>query len=307
MDDVRIHDFWVNRDREGYIAAAQKYLRLLSGDLVPKQVASRWYNLNGIMAETSGDLWIHREQDEVWWTVSSPAPPSYTIQPDKNPRDKPTNVTICWKPCEEWKDRDTQGRPLKWKGLHQKAHDFLITEGTLQELSADNANYAMALVHGASLDPWHTRPDWKKKANGSKNSQVRFGDSKQITFARMAFAALEAHGQSGRENTRINKIKNFGFLDKNALEKYIALLFEEQDGICALTDLSLALDDDDDRPEMKCSLDRIDSNGHYEPGNLQIVCKFANRWKGADDNDTFKRLIEEVRSLGTLNATRIVT
>jgi hypothetical protein len=46
--------------------------------------------------------------------------------------------------------------------------------------------------------------------------------------------------------------------------------------------------------EMKASLDRIDSNAHYEAGNLQVVCRFINRWKGADSNSQFKRLIERV-------------
>jgi hypothetical protein len=51
---------------------------------------------------------------------------------------------------------------------------------------------------------------------------------------------------------------------------------------------------DGDR-ELRCSLDRIDSSKHYEQGNLQAVCKFANRWKGASENEDFKRLIEVVR------------
>lgn len=42
---------------------------------------------------------------------------------------------------------------------------------------------------------------------------------------------------------------------------------------------------------MLASLDRIDSNGHYMLGNLQIVCRFANRWKSDGDNDNFMRLI----------------
>lgn len=30
-------------------------------------------------------------------------------------------------------------------------------------------------------------------------------------------------------------------------------------------------------PELAASLDRIDSDGHYERGNLQVVCWFSNR------------------------------
>jgi hypothetical protein len=47
------------------------------------------------------------------------------------------------------------------------------------------------------------------------------------------------------------------------------------------------------------SVDRKDSNGHYEVGNLQIVCQFINFWKGDSDNEEFKRLLMLVRGLET--------
>jgi len=39
----------------------------------------------------------------------------------------------------------------------------------------------------------------------------------------------------------------------------------------------------------------VDSSRHYEPGNLQVVCKFVNQWKGAMANEEFKRLIAKIR------------
>jgi len=42
------------------------------------------------------------------------------------------------------------------------------------------------------------------------------------------------------------------------------------------------------------SMDRIDSNGHYEFGNLQVVCQFVNFWKSDSDNSEFKRLLRLV-------------
>jgi hypothetical protein len=47
---------------------------------------------------------------------------------------------------------------------------------------------------------------------------------------------------------------------------------------------------------MFASLDRIESSGHYVKGNLQVVCRFANFWKGATDNKEFRRLIAVVQS-----------
>ncbi|KQW33509.1 hypothetical protein ASD02_18875 [Ensifer sp. Root1252] len=31
--------------------------------------------------------------------------------------------------------------------------------------------------------------------------------------------------------------------------------------------------------DMLASVNRIDSNGHYEPKNVQLVCQFVNFWK----------------------------
>ena len=39
----------------------------------------------------------------------------------------------------------------------------------------------------------------------------------------------------------------------------------------------------------------IDSDAHYAEGNLQIVCRFANRWKNNDQDSNFRRLIAAVR------------
>lgn len=45
----------------------------------------------------------------------------------------------------------------------------------------------------------------------------------------------------------------------------------------------------------RASLDRIDSDGHYEKGNLQLVCRFINFWKQAADDQEFRPLINFVR------------
>jgi hypothetical protein len=55
MDDIRVHSFWKNGDKEGYIRQAQQQLRLAGGGQVPKTVASRWFNLNNVFMETAGD------------------------------------------------------------------------------------------------------------------------------------------------------------------------------------------------------------------------------------------------------------
>ncbi|MCY3985208.1 MAG: hypothetical protein OXE85_14985, partial [Roseovarius sp.] len=73
---------------------------------------------------------------------------------------------------------------------------------------------------------------------------------------------------------------------------YLHDLLQQQNRRCALTDIPLETDSKTKNPEFLCSLGRIDSNGHYEPGNMQVVCRFINRWKGDDDNNEFKRLLD---------------
>lgn len=297
MDDERVHPFWLRNDRDGYIQEAQKVLRLASGGPVPKPVASRWFNLNAILAATVGDLWIHREKTELWWTESVQARLEAQVINDPHPLSGPARIYLYHKRCSAWLDRNKKGALLGWDGLHAKAKEFLFTEGTFQKLSDDNADYARALVAGDDLSSWHNRPDWKTKADNAKRAPVTYFDSRRRTIVRMAMTAMTTVDQSGDISLTVKKDKVLGFRNQFELEKYIDDLMTGQDGMCALTGLRMLYDDDDGDSELCCSLDRIDSSGHYERGNLQIVCKSANRWKGASDNDKFLNLIAKVRTL----------
>lgn len=112
----------------------------------------------------------------------------------------------------------------------------------------------------------------------------------------MAMQAFATAAQSGDTSIATKKDKQCRFRDRFDMEKYLRELFQSQDGVCALTGIRMLFDDDGDDPDLLCSLDRIDSASHYERGNLQIVCRFANQWKSASDNDNFSRLIAMVRS-----------
>jgi hypothetical protein len=180
--------------------------------------------------------------------------------------------------------------------LHPRAKEFLFTEGTCQHLSDDNAAYAETLINGDGLSAWHNRKDWESKAARAKQSPVTQFDARQRTIARMATTAMDTAKAGGTTSTVVKKEKDFRFTDKYELERYIAELIDNQERLCALTGLVMLYDGEDGDQEFACSLDRIDSRGHYERGNLQVVCKFANRWKGDSDNDAFLKLLEEVAS-----------
>ncbi|WP_327209532.1 hypothetical protein [Rhizobium leguminosarum] len=287
MNDIEAQRFWEAGDREGYLSHTMKG-KTAAGYVPTRPVASRWYNLMTIVSEARGDLWIHREKDRLWWTTSKDVSPTYERRVE--PVGVKNDVVICYKPCEPWSNVTRRGLPLDWNALHGRSREFLFTESTLQQLSSDNAEYALALISGDDLSPWHGRPDWQAKAT-KKGAPVKTFNPREKAIARMA---MTAKGTASFANGQLveRKIKNKEVLiPDNDFEPYIGRLIDEQRGNCALSGLPLQFDGACIDPEMLCSLDRIDSNKHYEYENLQVVCKFINRWKGADNNEEFKRLL----------------
>lgn len=296
MNSVETHDLWLAGNREAFILKSMQVEQTARGVAPTRAVASRWYNLMTIIAETSGDIWIHREKNELWWTESLPAAPTFELANDPT-WSKPRQAYVCHKPCKPWSKKSLTGSRLEWSGLHPKARDFLSTEATLQQLSLDYAEYALALVQGEDLHPWHDRKVWKDKPSLLKASPATsFGDIQRSAFDMARTAWQTTQTANGQEETRTVKIKNFGFPDQSELRTFLEELFSLQEGLCALTGLPLQHHNPEVDKDLVCSLDRIDSDGHYEPGNLQIVCQFANRWKSDSDNAGFIRLIQLLKN-----------
>lgn len=297
MQDIRVHDFWLAGDRSGYIDFCIANLKTMKGIAPTRAVAGRWFNLGTIITESSGDMWLHQDGKHLWWTITTEGAPIIEIGLDPKPnQDGPPNVYYYRKPAQPWSNRNQKGAPLEWKGLHPKAPDFLVTEATLQQLGEDYAAYALALIAGDDLSQWHDRPGWKAKTEkGTRKQPVKSYNTKEITFFEMADAAWQTTQRAnGQREERTIKNKDFGFGSCKELETYIAALYEAQEGLCAITGLALQFRGGEDH-QLCCSLDRIDSSGHYAPENLQIVCKFINMWKSDQDDAEFRRLIEVVR------------
>lgn len=294
MNDVSAQPFWERGDREGYIRTRMQSVSAV-GVTPTVSMASRWFNLMTIISQSENDIWIHSDTKDIWWTRSVAGEPTFEIR--REPVRHRREVVVCHKPCEPWRCTALSGSRLQWAALHPKAKDFLATEATLQQLREENAAYALAMIHGEALDRWHSLKEWQAKVASSKykTGAVRIYNRAQKAAWRMANTAFITVDQSnGQQVTRIVKNKDMGFSSVIELEAYLLSLLEEQDYICALTRLPLNLDESEGDPEMRTSLDRIDSMGHYAPGNIQIVCKFANRWKGASDDREFKRLVAVV-------------
>jgi hypothetical protein len=301
LDDEKIHPFWLARDPEGYFEYAQKHMTTNAGTPVSRALASRWYNVNDWLVETDGDLWLHREKDVLWWTWSTSAPPvkSIVVNPT-TPGGLSTNSVVMTKATTGWSDRNRKGQRLHWDGIHKKAREFLFTEGTFQRPAPANAAYALAMIEGRDLSPWHALPEWKKVAAATGKTgkaAVTFADARKKTIITMRTNAIFAVFASGTVSLSTAKEKGFGFNDESAMDAFLDKLLEDND-VCALTGLTMAMHGEGD-PDFWYSLDRIDSSFGYMPENLQLVCRFANKWKGAGDNARFRSLVEAIRNLGS--------
>ena len=295
MNTVDVQPLWQAGDRESYIAKRMDHLTA-AGHVPTKAVSSRWFNLMTTISETEGDVWIHSDTQYLWWTRSLSE--ECTFEELVEPVGRKREVVICHKPCTPWSRKDAKGAHLPWAGLHPKAKDFLSTESTMQRLSPDNAAYALALISGDDLNDWHERPEWKKKVSmsASKSGAAKTYNHEEIAAFRMAETAFRtAAAANGQIVEKASKIKNMAFGTRKELEQYILELLIDQERRCALTNIPLNMDEREGEPELRASLDRIDSSGDYALGNLQIVCKFANRWKGAGEDDDFRRVISIVR------------
>ena len=295
MNTVEAQPFWEAGNRESYIQNRMGTLTT-AGNVPTRAVASRWFNLMTNITESDSDYWLHSDTKYLWWTESLPDDPVFERL--KEPVGRERDVVICHKPCKPWPNKNEKGNILPWAGLHPKAKDFLATEATMQKLGVDYAAYSIALIKGYDLSPWHNRAEWRKKIESSKSKAgavTVFNDEQKAAW-RMARTAIQTVAQAnGQVVERTEKSKDMGFASEEDLRSYIVALIADQDRHCALTDLPINLSETEGDPEMRASLDRINSSGHYEAGNLQIVCKFANRWKGADNDAEFRRVVEIIK------------
>ncbi|MDQ2644731.1 MAG: hypothetical protein M3020_13015 [Myxococcota bacterium] len=293
-------DTWPIRqsgDRAAYIAYCVAN-KTSSGVAPTPALASRWFNLTDIVSDTAGDIWIHREKEDLWWTTSLEQPPVISKEPAPWSNPNTHDVFIVAKAAAPWKMFDDGGARLRWSGLHPKARYFLFTEATLQELTPDHAAYARALLAGGNLSGWHGRAEWTKRANTAGRGAVVTLDAKERAVARMVGTSMDTVRASlGPPALQTPKRKEMLFENDQKFRDYLRALLHEQEGLCALTDLPLQYDGEHDDPAFLCSLDRRDSDGPYAPGNLQVVCRFVNGWKGDQPDAEFRRLMNVVRRI----------
>lgn len=191
----------------------------------------------------------------------------------------------------------------------------IVCEGEMRDLAAGDERAASVKLR--SLDPmewtvqnydWNTGQTHLVRA-GAVEAMVRqeeqvndapppaqMSSGYEAAAARMVVTALKTVAQAnGQTEEVIRKEKNSSFENEAEFLAYVQQLLVKQEGRCALSGLVMQMDGESNDEQLLPSLDRISSDGHYEAGNLQVVCRFINRWKGADDNQEFVRLLSLLR------------
>jgi hypothetical protein len=132
--------------------------------------------------------------------------------------------------------------------------------------------------------------------SGGKPSDGRVlgGREKSIIAMRLSVENT-VKGSNGQIVERVVKNKEMR-MSRDELEAAIAQLLDLQNNRCALTGIPFQFHGGAADKNLLPSLDRKDSNGHYEDGNLQVVCQFINFWKGDSDDEMFARLLMLVRN-----------
>lgn len=153
------------------------------------------------------------------------------------------------------------------------AHSFCWIFSTLVKQEAEGA---LAKV-----------PDGKdvgRVLSGKESSIIEMRQSTENTVRR-------ANGQIAERSIKNKELR----MTTEELEELISYLLDLQENCCALTGIPLQFVGNVANNNLRPSLDRIDSDKHYEHGNLQVVCQFVNFWKSDSDNEEFKRLLMLVR------------
>ncbi|KQP24017.1 hypothetical protein ASF27_12780 [Methylobacterium sp. Leaf102] len=177
--------------------------------------------------------------------------------------------------------------------------------GALQEIRAALTEIAglsdVRLVDAHSFCWLLVRPELERpdvllvnSAKGKASNATIYG-GEDIAIRNMidSIANTVKHA-NGQKVEVTKKLKELG-LSRDELAAHLRELMNLQQGKCALTGITIDLRKEGFDRALRASPDRKNSDGHYELGNIQIVCAFVNGWKGAMPDEEFRRLLELVR------------
>lgn len=179
--------------------------------------------------------------------------------------------------------------------------EFNATLDGLRPLIADAAGLDDVQFVDAHSFCWMLSTLLKQEIDGTlerapgRRDEGRVLGRREKSVVAMRFA-VEDTVRSARGQTVERRVKNKELRMNGAvLERLLTSLLELQGDRCALTDIPFHFHGSGADNNLLPSVDRIDSDGHYETGNIQIVCRFVNFWKSDTDDVEFRRLLMLVR------------
>lgn len=202
-----------------------------------------------------------------------------------------------------------------WNGTSEKALKHLglwpdiprgATEG--DKYAAVN-NVLVELADSMNIDLWTLDALWwgldlngvssvtSNSGRKSASDKGRIFNNREKSIWQIKNSVLKTVKNSNGQTTQTT-VKNKDLLmSELELETCIKELLDQGDNSCAITGLPFEFEGGGVDTNMRPSLDRIDSNGHYEASNVQLVCRFINFWKQATPDNEFRRLIQTVREV----------
>ena len=121
--------------------------------------------------------------------------------------------------------------------------------------------------------------DGDQGANAGRKDAGRIVGGREKSIIEMRFSVENTVKNSYQIIQRTVKDKELRMTSAE-LEKLLAFLLDLQGNRCALTGILFHFHGPDADKNLLPSVDRIDSDGHYEVGNLQVVCQFINFLEG---------------------------
>lgn len=253
-----------------------------------KSRSTTWFNRATRIAESENDIWLHRAGNALYWSVSTEAAPVFEEYDGK--------VMIA-KPVTPWSRRNRRTVALTWNSIHPKAKDYLTTQQAVFRVADPMmTEYIEALVGGDDLSQWHERAEWKARLGADKGKTLGTNvELSEFVLSRMMMTIRDTvRNAKGEQVLRTLKEKKL-LCSEPEMKAHLAELMVRQEGLCAITRLPLHVDGQQCLDyDMLASVDRIDSNGHYEPKNVQLVCRFVNFWKCSQENGKFMELLDKV-------------
>lgn len=189
-----------------------------------------------------------------------------------------TSLPGTYRKDYEEKRRSANGSLVFWTQRLNLDEVLSIEDEPPTKLEAPSVSSKNSAIELERQDTGHSKDEWFKAV---------------WQMAEQAEQAEQTAKQSTGQTVKLT-VKNKELrLSKEALIAHLNELLDETDHRCAITGLALQATGPDD--QLRPSLDRIDSDGHYEVGNLQVVARFINFWKQATPDSEFRRQLAIVR------------